>query len=125
MPKDVAYGAVITLRSKKAGIGYLHSHNHLYPEGVGSKQQQVTAYAHKDDNNKFLIKKWNEDLLPMESEEWGTKEIEFVRNGDLIRLEHLASGRNIHTHKQPAPVSKKQLQVTGYGEVSGDFGILP
>ena len=27
--------------------GYLHSHYHIYPEGVGAKQQQVTTYAHK------------------------------------------------------------------------------
>ena len=40
MPRDLAFGAVITLRSHHAGSGYLHSHNHLYPEGIGSKQQQ-------------------------------------------------------------------------------------
>ena len=40
MPRDLAFGAVISLRSHHAGSGYLHSHNHLYPEGVGSKQQQ-------------------------------------------------------------------------------------
>ena len=27
--------------------------------------------------------------------------------------------RNIHSHQEHAPISKKQLQVTGYGEVRG------
>ena len=40
-------GAVITLKNARVGGGYLHSHFHLYPEGVGAKQQQMTAYAHK------------------------------------------------------------------------------
>ena len=34
----------------------------------------------------------------------------------IDRLEHIISRRNIHTHQEPAPVSKKQYQVTGYGE---------
>lgn len=41
MPRQVAYGAVITLKNHRTGGGYLHSHYHLYPEGVGARQQQV------------------------------------------------------------------------------------
>ncbi len=122
MPREMAFGAVVTLRSHKAGSGYLHSHNHLYPEGVGAKQQQVTAYAHKDDNNKFIVKKWNEeaDLDLLDKDKMNeTKTVEMVRHGDLIRLEHLVTRRNVHAHSQKAPVSKKQYQVTGYGEVKG------
>ena len=37
----------------------LKNHFHLYPEGMESKQQQVTTYAHKDENN--VMKKWNEE----------------------------------------------------------------
>lgn len=39
---DVAYGAVVTLKNTRTGGGYLHSHWHLYPEGVGTRQQQVS-----------------------------------------------------------------------------------
>ena len=119
MPRKVAYGALITLKNHRTGGGYLHSHFHLYPEGVGAKQQQVTSYAHKDENNKFWVKKWNEEHVPMFSEEWEKlTEIEFLRHGDLIRLEHAMTKRNIHSHAEPAPISKKQYQVTGYGEVN-------
>ena len=52
MPRHLAIGAIVSLKSHRTGGGYLHSHFHLYPEGVGAKQQQVTAYAHKDENNK-------------------------------------------------------------------------
>lgn len=41
MPRQVAYGAVLTLKNYKTGGGYLHSHYHLYPKGAGAKQQQV------------------------------------------------------------------------------------
>ncbi len=41
------------------------------------------------------------------------EEVELVRHGDLIRLEHVMTGRNIHTHQEPAPVSKKMYQVPG------------
>lgn len=44
MPRHVAYGAVITLKNHKTGGGYLHSHYHLYPEGVGARQQQVMNF---------------------------------------------------------------------------------
>ena len=38
---EVAYGSMVTLKNYRAGGAYLHSHWHLYPEGVGARQQQV------------------------------------------------------------------------------------
>jgi dolichyl-phosphate-mannose-protein mannosyltransferase len=71
----------------------------------------VTTYTHKDDNNLFLVKKYNSE--PMDDDD----DVEVVKNGDLIRLEHVTTRRNIHSHKEMAPISKKHYQVTGYGEV--------
>ncbi|XP_054258299.1 protein O-mannosyl-transferase 2 isoform X1 [Macrosteles quadrilineatus] len=110
MPRDVAYGAVVTLKNHRTGGGYLHSHWHLYPEGMGARQQQVTTYTHKDENNKWLIKKYNSDV------EVGEEDVELLKHGDLVRLEHVVTRRNLHSHREPAPVTKKHFQVTGYGE---------
>ncbi|XP_063908323.1 protein O-mannosyl-transferase 2 isoform X2 [Zophobas morio] len=107
MPRQVAYGALITLKNHRTGGGYLHSHYHLYPENVGARQQQITTYTHKDDNNKWLIKKYNTE---------DTSGIVVVRSGDLVRLEHVPTKRNLHSHKEQAPITKKHFQVTGYGE---------
>ncbi|RZC38810.1 protein O-mannosyl-transferase 2, partial [Asbolus verrucosus] len=107
MPRQVAYGAIITLKNHRTGGGYLHSHYHLYPENVGARQQQITTYTHKDDNNKWLIKKYNTE---------DTGGVTIVRSGDLIRLEHVPTRRNLHSHKEQAPITKKHYQVTGYGE---------
>ena len=41
-------------------------------------------------------------------------EIDYVRNGDLVRLEHVITRRNIHSHNQPAPVMKRLFQVETY-----------
>lgn len=109
MPRFVAYGSVITLKNTRTGGGYLHSHWHLYPEGVGARQQQVTGYSHKDENNKWLIKRFDSDPKAEDS-------VQLVRDGQLVRLEHLATGRNLHSHREPAPVTKRHFQVTGYGE---------
>ena len=78
----MAYGSVITLKNFRTGGAYLHSHWHLYPEGVGARQQQVTTYSHKDENNMWIIKKSNVNPEPADP-------VEFVRNGDLIRLQHV------------------------------------
>ena len=50
----------------------------------------------------------------MHCQEWDDAEIELVKHGDLIRLEHILTRRNIHSHQQPAPLSKKQFQVFNY-----------
>ncbi|KAM4014562.1 protein O-mannosyl-transferase 2 isoform 2-T2 [Anomaloglossus baeobatrachus] len=108
MPEYLAYGSVVTLKNVRTAAGYLHSHWHLYPEGVGSRQQQVTTYSHKDYNNLWRVMKADAEcdieFTP-----------EFVHHGDLIRLEHKATGRNLHSHQREAPLTKKHLQVTAYG----------
>jgi hypothetical protein len=40
---DVAFGSVITLKQRRTGGAYLHSHTHLYPEEHGPRQQQVQS----------------------------------------------------------------------------------
>lgn len=70
---------------------------------------QITTYSHKDDNNLWLIKMFDTDDIPSEPI--------LVKHGDLIRLEHVITHRNLHSHKEIAPISKKHYQVTGYGEV--------
>lgn len=71
---------------------------------------QVTTYTHKDENNKFLIKHYNQDTFE--------SKVELLKHGDLVRLEHIQTKRNLHSHMEQAPVTKKHYQVTGYGEVS-------
>lgn len=41
-----------------------------------------------------------------------------VKHGDLIRFEHIQTKRNLHSHNEKAPLTKKHYQVTGYGEVN-------
>ncbi|GBP88989.1 Protein O-mannosyl-transferase 2 [Eumeta japonica] len=107
-PRSLAYGAVITLKNHRTGGGYLHSHHHLYPAGVGARQQQITTYTHKDENNRWLVKPYNK--------EESVEKVELIRSGDLVRLTHVPTGRNLHSHREKAPLTTKYMQVTGYGE---------
>ena len=75
---------------------------------MGAKQQQVTTYAHRDKINVFVIKKWNEEP-PNNTDPYAI--VDLVKNGDLVRLEHVTSRRNIHSHREPTPVSKRHFQV--------------
>lgn len=105
-PAHLAYDAEVTIKNNRIGGAYLHSHWHLYPEGVGARQQQVTTYSHKDSNNKWLIKRG------LNSREGDI----FVRDGDVVLLEHVATRRNLHSHFEQAPVTKRHYQVTCYGD---------
>lgn len=106
-PAHLAYNAEVTIKNNRIGGAYLHSHWHLYPEGVGAAQQQVTTYSHKDSNNKWIIKQGLQDQPVVD---------EFVHDGDIIRLEHVVTQRNLHSHFVSAPVTKRHYQVTCYGE---------
>uniref|UniRef100_A0A673BYW6 Protein O-mannosyl-transferase 2 n=1 Tax=Sphaeramia orbicularis TaxID=375764 RepID=A0A673BYW6_9TELE len=90
MPEYLAYGSTITIKNLRIAGGYLHSHWHLYPEGVGARQQQVTAYLHKDYNNLWL-------------------------NSKIPYLVIKKTTRNLHSHLHEAPLTKKHFQVSGYG----------
>ncbi|KAM6203180.1 protein O-mannosyl-transferase 2 [Rhynchocyon petersi] len=111
IPEHLAYGSVITVKNLRMASGYLHSHMHLYPEGIGARQQQVTTYLHKDYNNLWIIKKHNSNSDPLDP----SFPVEFVRHGDIIRLEHKETSRNLHSHYHEAPMTRKHYQVTGYG----------
>jgi len=109
---DAAYGSVITLKAHQSiPCGYLHSHWDLFPSGVGAEQQVVSSYIHRDDNNKFIIKRWHDGSVNSSS-----GESDLVRHGDLIKLQHLVTGRNLHSHNIPAIKDKKFYQITGYGD---------
>uniref|UniRef100_A0A452HLK8 Protein O-mannosyl-transferase 2 n=1 Tax=Gopherus agassizii TaxID=38772 RepID=A0A452HLK8_9SAUR len=112
VPEHLAYGSVITMKNLRMAGGYLHSHWHLYPEGVGARQQQVTAYLHKDLNNLWVIKKHDSNTADHLDPSCS---VEFVRHGDVIRLEHKETSRNLHSHQHEAPMTRKHFQVTGYG----------
>ncbi|XP_064514892.1 protein O-mannosyl-transferase 2 isoform X3 [Pseudopipra pipra] len=112
IPEHLAYGSVITMKNLRMAGGYLHSHWHLYPEGIGARQQQVTAYLHKDLNNLWIIKKHDSDTADLSDP---LSPVEFVRHGDIIRLEHKETSRNLHSHQHEAPLTRKHFQVTGYG----------
>ena len=108
-PLVVNYGSRISLKSAhNMPCGFLHSHQDLYPEGVGAHQQMVSSYVHRDQNNFFTVKP-NSSLL----EEGEDRPL---RSGDLVMLEHWATGRNLHSHKIPSVMAKTHFPVTGYGE---------
>eukprot|EP00118_Oscarella_pearsei_P008995 m.49212 g.49212 ORF g.49212 m.49212 type:complete len:704 (+) comp33965_c0_seq3:46-2157(+) len=111
VPEYVAYGSRITLKNHRSGGGLLHSHPHIFPEGVGVMQQQVTAYSHKDENNVFLVKKAEASPDPDPD-----APPELVHSGDTVRLEHIMTKRNLHSHVVQAPVTVRHFQVSGYGE---------
>ncbi|KAJ2773516.1 Protein O-mannosyltransferase 2 [Coemansia nantahalensis] len=110
-PLDVAYGSLVTLKSAGAGVGLLHSHKDAYPEG--SRQQQITGYTHKDQNNYWLVEKVHG--APQAN---ATGPAEFVRHHDVVRLVHAATSRNLHSHAVAGHVSKRDWEVSGYGKNS-------
>ncbi|KAL5511598.1 PMT2 [Sanghuangporus vaninii] len=114
-PLDIAFGSKITLKNVGYGGGLLHSHVQTYP--VGSNQQQVTCYHYKDNNNEWIIHpRWDE--LPLDIH----GPMRFLTDGDVIRLQHGPTTRNLHSHNVPAPITKLNNEVSCYGNATvGDY----
>ncbi|KAF9428432.1 hypothetical protein BGZ94_002415 [Podila epigama] len=105
-PLRVAYGARVTIRHEGTNGGYLHSHPSTYE--TGSKQQQITLYSHKDNNNDWIIQK-RDGSVP--------DGLEYVSHGDIIRLLHVGTVKRLHSHDKKAPVTEDEnhFEVSGYG----------
>jgi dolichyl-phosphate-mannose-protein mannosyltransferase len=122
VPADVAYGSRVSLRHFNTQGGYLHSHNHMYP--TGSKQQQITLYPHKDENNVWILENQTLPVLDPELElkptgykAWDEILPTFIKDGDIIRLYHITTHRRLHSHDHRPPVTEAdwQKEITAYG----------
>ena len=120
VPADVYYGSEVSLRHHNTQGGYLHSHAHMYPGG--SKQQQITLYPHKDENNIWLIENQTqpvtaENITITGPRAWSNISTQFLEDGAVIRLYHITTDRRLHTHDVRPPVTEAdwQQEVTAYG----------
>mmetsp|Transcript_17696 Transcript_17696/g.36724 ORF Transcript_17696/g.36724 Transcript_17696/m.36724 type:complete len:182 (+) Transcript_17696:123-668(+) len=90
----------------------LHSHEVAY--GTGSGQQSVTGFRGGGDPNSYWIVK-GPHAKPM------PKRGSVVKCGDLIRLEHVQTTRNLHSHQHRSPLSNNlEVSCYGSGESMGD-----
>ena len=122
VPVDVAFGSRVVFRHHNTQGGYLHSHNHMYP--TGSKQQQITLYPHKDENNLFLVENQTQpivagtvnDTIPG-PKAWDDIDPTWVEDGAIVKLYHITTDRRLHSHDVRAPVTEAdwQNEVSAYG----------
>lgn len=119
MPYDVAYeSSQVTIRAARWNGPHLFSNaDHKYPEG--SKQQVVSS-------SNFQRSQWTFELMwpryhakKAASPEEKSK-LEFVRNGDYVRVNHVDTGRNMHSHQIKANLTQRDYEVTGFYQ--RDFG---
>ncbi|CCH45891.1 dolichyl-phosphate-mannose-proteinmannosyltransferase [Wickerhamomyces ciferrii] len=110
-PRDVTIGtSTVTIKNQGLGGGLLHSHIQTFPEG--SNQQQVTTYGHKDANNEWIFHR------ERSREQFNSTrdQREYLVDGMSVRLWHRLTTRNLHSHEIPAPISRQDYEVAGYGD---------
>jgi dolichyl-phosphate-mannose-protein mannosyltransferase len=120
VPADVAFGSQVSLRHHNTQGGYLHSHAHMYPGG--SKQQQITLYPHKDENNVWILENQTQPITADNvtiagPTAWNNLTTEYIRDGDTIKLYHITTDRRLHSHDVRPPVTEAEWQneVSAYG----------
>ncbi|OLY81118.1 Dolichyl-phosphate-mannose-protein mannosyltransferase 1 [Smittium mucronatum] len=107
--KHIYFGSTIRIKHTNTNGGFLHSHSHDWEGEKSSKQQQVTIYSYPDGNNLFrIIPAYNVTL---------DSAVQPVRDGDIVRLKHITTGKNIHSHNVKPPVSTgdDKFEVSAYG----------
>lgn len=101
---SVTCGSVLKLENVKHHVR-LHSHDVRY--GSGSGQQSVTGVSTVEDSNSY----WSVRGTGEAACQRGTP----VHCGQTIRLTHLNTGRNLHSHYFASPLSSNQ-EVSAFGE---------
>lgn len=100
----VTCGSVIKLLNIQHNVR-LHSHDVRY--GSGSGQQSVTGVTAVEDSNSYWSVRGSSDALCHR----GTP----VLCGQPIRLTHVNTGRNLHSHYFASPLSSNQ-EVSAFGD---------
>uniref|UniRef100_A0A8C0GLR0 Stromal cell derived factor 2 n=1 Tax=Chelonoidis abingdonii TaxID=106734 RepID=A0A8C0GLR0_CHEAB len=109
-PGPVTCGSVVKLLNVRHNVR-LHSHDVRY--GSGSGQQSVTGVSAVDDSNSYWRVRGKTSMVC----ERGTP----VQCGQSIRLTHINTGRNLHSHHFTSPLSGNQ-EVSAFGEDGeGDY----
>ena len=102
----VRCGDHLRLRHVSTGVA-LHSHGLTYTHAGTSGQQQVTGFGGRDENDLFEVRAGH-----------GQPACTFgapVRNGDVLRLTHVQTGRNLHSHAGLASPLGSGQEVTAFG----------
>lgn len=76
-----------------------------------------------DSNNDWVLTpRWEDPPVDPESN------LEYIKDGSILRLVHASTGRNLHSHKVVAPLSKEHWEVSGYGNAtvgdSNDYWVV-
>ncbi|XP_053702557.1 stromal cell-derived factor 2 [Synchiropus splendidus] len=100
----VTCGSVVKLVNIKHNVR-LHSHEVRY--GSGSGQQSVTGVTAVEDSNSYWSVRGTSDSSCVRGAA--------VKCGQAIRLTHVNTGRNLHSHYFASPLSSNQ-EVSAFGE---------
>lgn len=100
----VTCGSVVKLLNTRHNVR-LHSHDVRY--GSGSGQQSVTGVTSVDDSNSY----WRIRGKTATVCERGTP----IKCGQPIRLTHINTGRNLHSHHFTSPLSGNQVRQRAVG----------
>lgn len=103
----VTFGSTIKLEHDISGY---RLHSHSIPYGSGSGQQSVTAHASDGDVNSYWLLKASHDEGKPQS---FTGHV--IRCGSKIRLQHLSTHRNLHSHLHRAPFTS-DYEVSAYAD---------
>uniref|UniRef100_A0A672HPY6 Stromal cell-derived factor 2-like 1 n=1 Tax=Salarias fasciatus TaxID=181472 RepID=A0A672HPY6_SALFA len=100
----VTCGSLVKLLNTRHNVR-LHSHDVKY--GSGSGQQSVTGVENADDANSY----WQIRGKPNRPCQRGVA----IKCGQAVRITHMKTGRNLHTHHFSSPLSNNQ-EVSAFGE---------
>ncbi|KAE8634720.1 hypothetical protein XENTR_v10002412 [Xenopus tropicalis] len=100
----VTCGSVVKLLNSRHNVR-LHSHDVKY--GSGSGQQSVTGVEASDDANSYWRIRGKTDADCSRGEP--------IKCGQAVRLTHVNTGKNLHTHHFPSPLSNNQ-EVSAFGD---------
>jgi dolichyl-phosphate-mannose-protein mannosyltransferase len=81
-----------------------------------STEQQITLYPHIDDNNDWRIINATQDNQP-EIDWMNYPELVYITSGSRVKLRHVSTEKNLHSHDFRPPVSEVEFQneVSAYG----------